>query len=223
MSLLPTHFQAHGSAQSEPEPPRTYRFWPCQVLDQLMVLFVTLSVVVGLAVLVPIRALGPADPLTRPEVVKPQWYFLPLHQLTHYLPGVIVASLVVLAGVLLLLWPFLAPAHAYWLGPRVGRRLGVRLIILLLILGGLGLLSDRSWVVLGHEVRVDRWGIPHGLSVEDAAAGAASRKAGAAEPSPAVAPANVPAPASAAPAPGELPAAVEDRPPPPPPAEPTQP
>jgi hypothetical protein len=152
---------------------RDYHFWPTQVLDQLIVLFLTLSVLVGLAVLFPIRALGPADPLHQPVAIKPQWYFLPLHQLTRYLPAWMVAGLFVVGGVVLLVWPLLEAEAARRLGPLAGRALGVLVLAGILLLGGLGLLSDRTWVVLGHSVHVDSYGLPHSVPAADSAAATA--------------------------------------------------
>ena len=163
----------YGSVRPVPEPeplaaPRDYRFWPTQVLDQLTVFFLLLSVLVGVAVLIPIRALGPADPLTQPEAIKPQWYFLPLHQLTHYLSGGMVATLVVVAVLLVLLWPFLERPFARRYGKHAYRSLGLLVIAGLVGLGVLGLVTDRSWVVLGRPVYVDSWGLPHRMPVEEA-------------------------------------------------------
>jgi hypothetical protein len=160
-------FYWYGSEESEQAPapePRSYHFWPTQVLDQLMVFFLALSVVVAFAVLAPVHALAPADPLTRPESVKPQWYFLPVYQLTHYLPATLVATLVVILVVLVVFWPFL-DQHTEARPARPGRRRWAMFVIgLLVVLGLLGHWSDQNWIVLGDRVHVDARGIPHRLA-----------------------------------------------------------
>ncbi len=148
--------------------PPDYRFWPTQVLDQLMVVLLVVALLATAAVLAPIRPLGPADPLAQPEAVKPQWYFLPLHQLTHYLPGGLALVLALLAGVLVLLWPFLEPSLVRLFGSQVYRRLGLLVLAALLLLGLLGLISDRSLVILGKQVHFNSWGLPGPAPVEEA-------------------------------------------------------
>ena len=225
-------FYWYGSEESQQAPgrePRGYSFWPTQVLDQLMVFFLVLSVVASCATLAPIHALVPADPLTRPEALKPQWYFLPVYQLTHYLPRPVVATLVVLLVVLVVLWPFLDQATETRPVRPGRRRLAKFVMVVLLALGVLGYWSDANWLVLGNRVHVDARGVPHRLAAAvPAPAGPAAAPPTAVLPPVRLAPlapgppliGQSSAPGAAPPGPPPMPMSP---PPGPPPAPPTQP
>ena len=67
--------------------------------------FVILIGLVGL--FSPVGLQDPADPMSTPAHVKPEWYFLALYQVLKYIPkGVGAAIPVVLAG-LMIIWPFI--------------------------------------------------------------------------------------------------------------------
>lgn len=58
-----------------PEAPRHFNFFPDHVLTELIVGLVLMVVLSALAVTLP-AGMGPkADPLTTPEVIKPEWFF----------------------------------------------------------------------------------------------------------------------------------------------------
>jgi ubiquinol-cytochrome c reductase cytochrome b subunit len=55
-------------------------FFPNHMLDQGMVVFVTLAVLVTLVMFFPAPMEPPADPFVTPEHIKPEWYFLSAYQ-----------------------------------------------------------------------------------------------------------------------------------------------
>ena len=81
-------------------------FWQ-EFTSQVMILFLFLGVMGGLALLWPNGLGEPADPLVTPASTKPEWYYLSLYQLLRVVPeeiGIIVPAVIVIAMILL---PFL--------------------------------------------------------------------------------------------------------------------
>ncbi|MEM7049428.1 MAG: cytochrome bc complex cytochrome b subunit [Acidobacteriota bacterium] len=68
----------HGIAPLEPEggkPGRTFDFFPDHILTELIIGLGLMIVLSALATLLPASLGPPADPLTTPEVIKPEWFF----------------------------------------------------------------------------------------------------------------------------------------------------
>jgi len=81
-------------------------FWE-ELTAQVMVFFLFLGVMGGLALLWPNGLGSPANPLETPANTKPEWYYLGLFQLLKIVPeeiGIIVPAVIVIA---MLLLPFL--------------------------------------------------------------------------------------------------------------------
>ena len=55
-------------------------FFPHHVLQQTMVIFLTLAALVALVIFFPAPMEPPADPFETPEHIKPEWYFLAAYQ-----------------------------------------------------------------------------------------------------------------------------------------------
>lgn len=55
-------------------------FFPHHMLDQGIVIFLTLAVLVTLVMFFPAPMEPPADPFETPEHIKPEWYFLSAYQ-----------------------------------------------------------------------------------------------------------------------------------------------
>ncbi len=55
-------------------------FFPNHMLDQGMMVFVTLAVLLTLVMFFPAPMEPPADPFVTPEHIKPEWYFLSAYQ-----------------------------------------------------------------------------------------------------------------------------------------------
>jgi len=78
-------------------------FWQ-EFASQLMILFLFLGVMGGLALLWPAGLGEPANPLVTPPGTKPEWYYLSLFQLLKLVPevvGIVVPGIVVAALVAL--------------------------------------------------------------------------------------------------------------------------
>ncbi|MBI5117316.1 hypothetical protein HZA56_12645 [Candidatus Poribacteria bacterium] len=55
-------------------------FFPNHMLDQTMMVFVMLAILVTLVMFFPAPMEPPADPFVTPEHIKPEWYFLSAYQ-----------------------------------------------------------------------------------------------------------------------------------------------
>ncbi|MCE9552892.1 MAG: cytochrome bc complex cytochrome b subunit [Planctomycetes bacterium] len=62
-------------ADEAPDQPQHFNFFPDHLLTEIMVGLVLMLILCALATLVPAHLGQRADPLTTPEVIKPEWYF----------------------------------------------------------------------------------------------------------------------------------------------------
>jgi len=153
--------------QERPYPPESgVPFWPVHIAKEACVAAACFGALFALAVLSPWEIGQPADPLTTPEGIKPEWYFLPTYQLLKYFFGPAGKFLgILVAGVpflLLLLWPFLerSPARR----PRRRRwavYLGCLAVLAALALGLLGHFSETAVTIAGRTYQIDMYGVPH--------------------------------------------------------------
>jgi quinol-cytochrome oxidoreductase complex cytochrome b subunit len=100
----------------DPKKPQHFNFWPDHVLTELMIGLVLMIILSVLATILP-ATMGPkADPLTTPEVIKPEWFFyvsfrwLKLFSLTF---AVISTGFIVAA---MFLWPWIDSLLRRWTG-----------------------------------------------------------------------------------------------------------
>lgn len=152
------------------KPARENPFYPDHVLREIMVIYVALGVLVSLAVWSPFDLMNRADPLATTQVVKPQWFFLFIHQPMSMLPAWPVVWALMGLGLLFLLWPFVANAldGKDW---KKKTSLGLALALLLVLAGFtcLGLAAESSFTLGATRVEFDVRGLPH---LGPAAAGA---------------------------------------------------
>lgn len=167
--LMRTHNLATQEKVGEEKPyPREsgIPFWPVHMAKEACVAMACFGVLYTLSVLSPWEIGEPADPLVTPEGIKPEWYFLPTYQLLKYftgpagkLLGIVVSSVPFL---LLLFWPFVErnpgrhPRHRKW---AVG--LGVAAVLVAVVLGVLGYLSERTILIREKVIEFDMYGVPH--------------------------------------------------------------
>jgi quinol-cytochrome oxidoreductase complex cytochrome b subunit len=78
-------------------------FWQ-EFTSQVMMLFLLLGIMGGLALLWPTGLGSPANPLETPANTKPEWYYLSLYQLLRIVSeriGIIVPAVIVIAMIVL--------------------------------------------------------------------------------------------------------------------------
>ncbi len=141
-------------------------FFPVHVAKEGVVAILLLAVLVTLAIVSPWEIGEPADALSTPAHIKPEWYFLPSYQLLKYFEGPYGAILGIVACsipfLLLLLWPFLdrgKQRHPRKRPLAVG--LGLLGLFGALSLGILGHFSETDVTFFGQRYHVDLLGRPH--------------------------------------------------------------
>ncbi|MBI2192467.1 MAG: cytochrome b N-terminal domain-containing protein [Planctomycetes bacterium] len=149
--------EASGNTSEQAQPPLLARSLAASEL--VLVLLGTL------AVLSPLPLGHQADPAVVPDLLKPEWYFLPLHQLTKYFPVGVCAAAGILIPLGLLLLPFLDRSPEWRPGRRRrGLTLAGFALGLALLLGALGHLSGREYAAFGVRIRFNMAGVPEVLS-----------------------------------------------------------
>ena len=144
-------------------------FWPNHVIKEGIASYIVLGVILTLAVYYPLMPGPPADPLSTPDGIKPEWYFLPMFQLLKYLPEPIAVGLPGLAGLIILLVPFLDRSPERHPSRRpVAVWLGIGFLAITLTLALLGELSETTHTLFGTTYHFDTKGFPH--TVEPSAA-----------------------------------------------------
>jgi quinol-cytochrome oxidoreductase complex cytochrome b subunit len=93
-----------------------------------------------------------------PEGIKPEWYFLPTYQFLKYLPKFLGLALRRAAHLLLLLWPFWTARARGGLRAQARRELSLAALLLTLLLGLVGWLSERADDL--QRVRFDMYNVP---------------------------------------------------------------
>ncbi len=143
-------------------------FWPVHMSKEACVAAVCFGALFTLSVLSPWEIGSPADPLTTPEGIKPEWYFLPTYQLLKYFSGPYGKPLgIFVSGIpfmLLIFWPFLERGP----GRRPRRRkfavtLGVIAVLLAIFFGILGHISETKITFGGRTYDIDMYGVPHAV------------------------------------------------------------
>ncbi len=107
---------------------RRYRLIPDHLYVELTVVLVLLIALSALATALPARVGPPADPLTTPEVIKPEWFFYPMFRWLKLFSGTAALLTLGLAFFLACLWPFVerllirlvrVPDVSIWVGLAV--------------------------------------------------------------------------------------------------------
>lgn len=141
-------------------------FFPVHAAKEAAVAIILVAVLVTLSVVSPWGIGEPADPLSTPAHIKPEWYFLPSYQLLKYFEGTYGAIIgIVVCSVpfaLLFFWPMLDRGKER--DPRkrpLAVGLGLLGLVAALFLGILGHVSETNVTFLGKEYHIDLLGWPH--------------------------------------------------------------
>ncbi len=139
-------------------------FFPYHVLRDLTTTYLVLGLLVSLAILYPADLGDPADPLTTPLGIKPEWYFLPAYQLLKYVPEVVGVQIPPLCIGVLVLLPLLLDRSPERHPKRRLRAIGVGAVVLglIVLLGLLGHVSETRQTIFGTTYHFDIQGMPHG-------------------------------------------------------------
>lgn len=93
-----------------PEGPAHYNFFPDHLLTEIIIGLVLMLVLSALATLLP-ASMGPrADPLTTPEVIKPEWFFYVMFRWLKLFSGTAAVLSIGFILFLMFVWPFVDAA-----------------------------------------------------------------------------------------------------------------
>lgn len=150
--------EPHGHATH----PGDHPFWPAHILDEGMIAFVLLGILLTMAVINPFGLHGKADPLNTPEAIKPEWYFLAVYQLLKYVPKTLGIMAVGAFFGCMFLWPFIDEALARKMGHRkVATFVGWAVLAVVVTLTGLGKICETTIQIAGTTISFDIKAIPH--------------------------------------------------------------
>jgi len=137
-------------------------FFPHHVLKEGVVFCALIGILVTLIIFWPVELGEKANPLVTPEGIKPEWYFLPTYQLLKYFPKTLGLFVSLIPQLLLLAWPFLdrSPERHPKRRP-IAVSVGVAGLLLAIVFGGVGYLSERHVTFQGKRYFIDIKGVPH--------------------------------------------------------------
>jgi quinol-cytochrome oxidoreductase complex cytochrome b subunit len=137
-------------------------FFPNHVLKEGVVFCLLIGALVTLIILWPIELGEKADPFVTPEGIKPEWYFLSTYQLLKYFPKTLGLFVSLIPPLLLFLWPFLDRSPERHPKKRpIAVTVGVVGLVLALVFGVIGELSERHITFRGQRYFIDIKGVPH--------------------------------------------------------------
>lgn len=137
-------------------------FWPVHVIDEAIILYVLIGLIITLAVLKPFHLHGPADPLNTPMAIKPEWYFLPVYQFLKYVPKTVGVLGCGVFFVAMFLWPFIDGLMYRRLGHRkVSTFVGWAVLVFITTLLLLGKVCETKMTIGGRTYEFDYKGVPH--------------------------------------------------------------
>jgi len=142
-------------------------FFPNHFLMEVIVAYLVIGVLLTLAVLYAFPLHEKADPFKTPEGIKPEWYLMYSYQFLKYVPKVLGLLSMGFFVILLFLVPFLDKSpHRHPKKRRLATSLGLLVLLLALILGIMGFLSESTRTILGKKYHFDLKGIPHQVDEE---------------------------------------------------------
>lgn len=101
-------------ADEKPDKPAFFRFFPDHLLTELMIGLVLMILLSALATVLP-ATLGPrADPLTTPEVIKPEWFFYVTFRWFKLFSGTAAVLSMGFIVFIMLIWPFIDGLIRRW-------------------------------------------------------------------------------------------------------------
>jgi cytochrome b6-f complex subunit 4 len=126
-----------GETERKKDENNNIPFYPNLFRTELYVTIGLVIVVVVVGVLgqmYPVGLEAPADPLSTPAHIKPEWYFLALYQMIKLVPNTAGTLLPILGMLVVMLWPFIdrkpdTSRHAGWI------RLGFVAVFLIMMVG----------------------------------------------------------------------------------------
>ena len=137
-------------------------FFPNHFLKEVITVYLVVGILLTLAILYPFPLHEEANPFQTPEGIRPEWYLMYSYQFLKYVPKVFGLLSMGLFVILLFLVPFLDKSpHRHPRERKLATSLGAAVLLVVLVLGILGFLSERTVSILGKRYHFDLKGIPH--------------------------------------------------------------
>jgi quinol-cytochrome oxidoreductase complex cytochrome b subunit len=137
-------------------------FFPNHIIKEVMWAYIIIGVVLTLAIFSPFPLHEKANPFVTPEGIKPEWYFLAGYQFLKYVPKVIGIIGIGIGIVVFFLIPFIDKRPYRHPKNRKGMvRLAIAVLVIAVIFGILGTLSESTKTILGKKIHFDLRGMPH--------------------------------------------------------------
>jgi ubiquinol-cytochrome c reductase cytochrome b subunit len=137
-------------------------FFPHHVLKEGVIFCLLIGALVTLIILWPVELGEKADPFVTPEGIKPEWYFLSTYQLLKYFPKLLGILVSFIPPLVLVLWPFLDRTPERHPKKRpFAVAIGIAALVLAIVFGVVGQLSERHIIFRGKRYFIDIKGIPH--------------------------------------------------------------
>lgn len=111
--------------KSDKNEPKYFNFFPEHVMTEIIMVFVLMILLSVLATVFPAHLGAKADPLTTPEVIKPEWYFYTVFRWLKLFSGTFAVLSTGLILFLMFFWPFVDrwfqkktkyPEASIWIG-----------------------------------------------------------------------------------------------------------
>ncbi|MCX6897086.1 MAG: cytochrome bc complex cytochrome b subunit [Verrucomicrobia bacterium] len=137
-------------------------FFPHHILKEGVVFSLLVAGLFTLIVFWPPELGEKCDPLTTPEGIKPEWYFISTYQLLKYFPKLFGVLVSLVPPLLLLAWPFLdRTPERHPKRRKVAVAIGIAGLALALVFGVIGHVSESSMTIWGKHYHFDLYGLPH--------------------------------------------------------------
>jgi quinol-cytochrome oxidoreductase complex cytochrome b subunit len=122
-------------ADDDPSEPKHFDFFPDHALTEVMIGLVLMILLSALATLIPATMGPPADPLTTPEVIKPEWFFYVTFRWLKLFTGTVAVLSMGLIVFLMFAWPFIDGwIRRKWKNSEASVWIGIVAVLLILAL-----------------------------------------------------------------------------------------
>jgi quinol-cytochrome oxidoreductase complex cytochrome b subunit len=112
--------------EEEEQGPRHFNLWPDHVYTEIMIGLVIMVLLTVFATLFPAQMGARADPLTTPEVIKPEWFFYVAFRWLKLFPGTFAVLSMGLIVFLMFFWPLIDSAiRRRWKGSELSVWVGI--------------------------------------------------------------------------------------------------
>lgn len=136
ITLIRLHGVTEYHFEDEPEgTPDTFNFFPDHFMTELIIGLILMILLSVLATVLPVSMGPPADPLTTPEVIKPEWFFYVTFRWLKLFPGTFAVLSMGFFFFTMFIWPLIDGAiRRRSPGSELSIWIGLAVVIIILVL-----------------------------------------------------------------------------------------